>query len=55
MIERECNSGDWSLGTLSVEGTEVDGPTIAKLLDKQGSDPEFFGLDMDGNDLEEEE
>ena len=31
----------------------VDGPTMAKLLLNQGSDPDFFQLDDDGNDVED--
>lgn len=31
----------------------LDGKTAAKELQKQGSDPEFFRLDEDGNDLED--
>lgn len=31
----------------------VDGPTAARLLKEQGSDPGFFQLDDDGNDVEE--
>ena len=36
------------------DNEELDGPTAAKALIAQGSDPEFFMLDEDGNDLEEE-
>ncbi|DAC71759.1 MAG TPA: hypothetical protein DSN98_08700 [Thermoplasmata archaeon] len=43
--------GDCS-GMTHTEGSEeIDGATAAKLLIKQGSDPEFFMLDEDGNDL----
>ncbi len=31
--------------------TEVDGPTMAKLLIEQGSDPGFFGLDEQGREV----
>ena len=34
---------------------EVDGPTMAKLLIEQRSDPGFFGLTSEGKDDEEEE
>ena len=34
--------------------TELDGPAAAAALQAQGSDPGFFRLDEDGNDLEEE-
>jgi hypothetical protein len=30
----------------------VDAPTMAKLLQEQASDPEFFLLDANGNDVE---
>lgn len=33
---------------------KISAKTMAKELVKQGSDPEFFGLDDKGNDLEEE-
>ena len=33
----------------------LDGPTAAKALIAQGSDPEFFELDEDGNDIEEDD
>ena len=48
-IENGGSSG--SFGVESVE--EVDGPTMAKLLMEQGSDPEFFQLDEEGNDIED--
>lgn len=31
----------------------VDGPAAAKALENQGSDPEFFRLSEDGEDLED--
>ena len=34
---------------------EVDSSTMAKLLIDQGSDPEFFGLDEDGNDVDDDD
>jgi formylmethanofuran dehydrogenase subunit E len=47
-------TGDCS-GTAKVTATEtVDGPTMAKLLINQGSDPEFFRLDENGNDADEQ-
>jgi hypothetical protein len=45
-------SGDWRT-TLS--NSQTDGPTMAKLLIGQASDPSFFGLDEEGNDLEDDE
>ena len=29
----------------------IDGPTAARLLEEQGSDPEFFELTSDGEDI----
>lgn len=44
--------GDCS-GAVRVESTEeVDGPTMARLLRAQGSDPDFFQLDDNGQELE---
>ena len=42
----------------TLDNEEVDSATMAILLQEQGSDPAFFGLDEEGNrleDLEEEE
>lgn len=50
-IAHEIVYGDLS-GRYRVTRTEsVDGPTMARLLSEQGSDPEFFGLDEDGNNI----
>jgi hypothetical protein len=44
--------GDCS-GMVTLESSEeVDGPTMAKLLKKQFTEPEFFNLDENGNDTE---
>jgi len=39
----------------TVENEQVDGRRMAQLLSDQESDPEFFGLDEDGNDLDDTE
>jgi hypothetical protein len=39
----------------TVVNEEVDSATMAKLLQEQGSDPSFFMLDDDGNNIEDEE
>jgi len=39
----------------TVENEEVDGPRMAQLLQDQESDPDFFGLDETGNDLDDNE
>lgn len=39
----------------TVENEQVDGPRMAQLLLDQASDPDFFGLDKQGNDLDDTE
>jgi hypothetical protein len=52
-IHNEITDGEWS-GQYEVKLTEeVDGPAMAKLLDKQGTDPQFFNLNDEGEDEEE--
>jgi hypothetical protein len=45
IMNGDC-SGQWEVK----ENMEVDGPTMAKMLQEQGSDPEFFQLTEDGED-----
>lgn len=54
-IAEEIKNGDCSGVWNVTEDEEIDAPTCAKLLIKQGSDPEFFQIDENGNDLEEED
>jgi len=49
----EAENGSFSGDVKSSEEVEVDGPTMAKLLSDQRSDPEFFNLDENGNDLDD--
>lgn len=52
-IAREITEGDWS-GVVEIKKTEEVSPKrMARLLEKQGSDPEFFGLDKNGNPTQE--
>ena len=46
IIQGDC-SGAWSIGNDEV----LTGPQMAKALEDQASEPEFFGLDNKGNDL----
>jgi hypothetical protein len=46
-------SGRCSGEVVTTKEIKVDAKTMAKLLIKQCSDPEFFRLDEDGNDLED--
>lgn len=50
-LSYECMEGDFS-GHLSVESKiELNGKQAADALKEQDSDPEFFQLDDEGNDL----
>jgi len=54
-VWRQCIEGDYS-GQDEWDIPEVlDGPTMAAAMINQGSDPEFFMLDEEGNDLLEPE
>ena len=48
----EITEGDRSGSVKMSAEDEVDGPTMARLLMKQGSDPGFFGLTETGEDEE---
>ncbi len=50
-----CSDGPCSGDIKFDEETEVDGPEMAKLLIAQRSDPGFFNLTEDGEDLEDED
>ena|SRR3990167_9921703 len=55
VIHEAITTGDCS-GVVSVEDSEeVDGVKMAELLRAQGSDPDFFQLTDEGEDLEQEE
>jgi hypothetical protein len=50
-LQYEITDGEFSGITHREKEEIVDGKTMAKLLEGQGSDPEFFRLDAEGNDL----
>lgn len=52
VIAYDITHGDCSGIVNCVESKEIDGKTAATLLIEQGSDPEFFQLDDEGNDKE---
>ena len=54
-IHYEITQGGCSGDTQIVESQEVSGPDMAKMLVKQGSDPEFFLLDEEGNEIDDEQ
>ncbi len=51
----EATTGGYSMSLEKKVRTQIDGPEAAKLLESQGTEPEFFSLDADGNDLEGED
>ena len=48
ITDGDC-SGQWGI----TKSEPVSGPKMAKLLKKQGSDPEFFQLDDHGEDVDD--
>ena len=53
-INYETMDGHCSGQFLETAYETVDGKRMAELLQKQGSDPEFFNLSETGDDLEED-
>jgi len=53
-LHYEVTEGRWSGRFLDTTEEILDGPQMAKALQEQSSDPEFFNLDSDGNDVEED-
>jgi len=53
-LNHAITEGDCSGHVTESPSEEVDGPTMAKLLEAQGSDSGFFMLDADGNDSDEQ-
>lgn len=53
-VHWQITNGDWS-GAMDWEShnAELVGKEGAKALMDQGSDPEFFQMDEDGNDIDE--
>jgi len=51
-IGNDIIEGDLSGYVTEISTENVDGPAMAQLLIKQGSDPEFFRLDDEGNTID---
>lgn len=51
-IHYEITNGDYSGRLLETVVEEVNSKRMAELLLAQGSDPEFFGLDAEGNEID---
>jgi hypothetical protein len=55
-IEEECNTGSFSgVHDYIVRNKKVKGIEAVTLVLKQGSSPDFFQMDENGNDLKEQE
>jgi len=54
-IIQEASEGSFSATIRDNVEAEVTGKEMAALLQDQASDPEFFQLDAEGNDLSEDE
>jgi hypothetical protein len=52
-IAYECENGHWSGVFGDTVITELTGKEMAEAARKQGTDPEFFMLDDDGNTIDE--
>jgi len=53
-LDYQTTEGHWSGRFLDTTRKVLDGPAAAKALMEQGSDPEFFRLSNEGEDLEDE-
>jgi len=51
-IVQQCDEGDFSGDWNITESQELTGKEMAQALVGQRSEPEFFNLDEDGNDLD---
>jgi len=52
----ECDSGEYVHGEMSIGSPRpLVGKTAVIEIEKAGSEPEFFRMDSQGNDLDEEE
>jgi hypothetical protein len=53
-IAREMMDGSFSgAATITEDSIPLEGEVAARALVVQGSDPEFFGMDAEGNSLDE--
>ncbi len=51
----EATTGGYNMSLERKVGTQINGPVAAKYLKSQGTEPEFFNLDSEGNDLDDED
>ena len=52
-LKYEITEGRWSGRLYTLQSTELNGLQAAMALENQGSDPEFFNLDINGDDVED--
>jgi hypothetical protein len=50
-LAEDLDTGDCSGIARTIQEEKCNGPRMAQLLVAQGSDPEFFRIDDEGNDL----
>ncbi len=52
-IQEECNTGSFSgIHDITVANKPIKGIAAVKEMRKQGSDPDFFQMDENGNEIE---
>jgi hypothetical protein len=54
-VAYDINQGEQSGKVSIISSDEMDGKTAATKLKEQGSDPDFFMLDIHGNDIHDDE
>ncbi len=54
-IIREATNGGYSMSLVKKVRTQIDAHQVANRLAGQGTEPEFFNLDSEGNDLDDED
>jgi hypothetical protein len=51
-VHQDITEGEMSGEYTEISREELNGKEMAKALEDQGSDPEFFGLDSKGNEID---
>lgn len=54
-IEYETTDGQWIMGDKKLKKTELVGKVAVNEVYKLGSDPDFFFMDEDGNEVEQDD
>lgn len=53
-IQYETDDGEWLLQALEGNKTELSGTEAVEAIKQAGSEPGFFNMDQEGNEIEEE-